>query len=248
MRKNQKKKIRIVFLTILVLCIVGSIWYVNDYYRSTPEVEEYFKKDGAVKITEIDEGLFLDGEGTEKAMIFYPGAKVEYTSYVPMLYRLAESGTDVFLVKMPCNLAIFGKNKAETILKEYQYDIWYLGGHSLGGAMAANYLAEHEKDNKISGLILLAAYPTKDLKTSNAKVLMLYGTNDGVLNREKVKEGRKYLPDDSVEIELTGGNHAKFGCYGKQKGDIVENADKEISAEEQWAKTVEVINQTMEVK
>lgn len=112
--------------------------------------------------------------------------------------------------------------------------------------MAADYLAGHKNDNKIKGLILLAAYPTKDLKESDAKVLMLYGTNDGVLNREKVKEGRKYLPKDYVEETLIGGNHAKFGCYGKQKGDVVEDADEEITKEQQWDETVEIINKTME--
>lgn len=65
-------------------------------------------------------------------------------------------------------------------------------------------------------------------------------------HREKVKEGRKYLPKDCVEETLIGGNHAKFGCYGKQKRDGVEDAAEEITKEQQWDETVEIINKTME--
>lgn len=65
-----------------------------------------------------DNIVFLDGSGTEHALIFYPGAKVEYTAYVPMFYTLAQQGVDCFVVKMPGNLAAFGMNKAEEIQKE----------------------------------------------------------------------------------------------------------------------------------
>ena len=46
----------------------------------------------------------------------------------------------------------------------YSYEKWYLSGHSLGGAMIANYAA---KDTSIAGLILLAAYLTKNLAQSH---------------------------------------------------------------------------------
>lgn len=38
---------------------------------------------------------------------------------------------------------------------------WYVGGHSLGGAMAASYAAKHT--DELDGLVLLAAYSTADL-------------------------------------------------------------------------------------
>ena len=85
--------------------------------------------------------VFLDGSGTNHALIFYPGAKVEYTAYVPLFYELAAQGLDCFVVKMPGNMAILGMNKAEDIMAEYDYESWYLSGHSLGGAMAANFAA-----------------------------------------------------------------------------------------------------------
>lgn len=194
----------------------------------------------SVLVTEMPDGLYLDGPGDETALIFYPGAKVEYTAYLPLLSELADQGIDCFLVKMPCNLAIFGQNKAKKIMDSYEYDHWYLSGHSLGGAMAASYASGHLES--LNGLVLLAAYPTKSLKSDSFSVLSLYGSEDGVLNMEKVEEGNSYMPTDYAEICIESGNHAQFGNYGEQKGD---HAAK-ISREEQQAQTVEAILNTME--
>ena len=194
----------------------------------------------SVSVMEMPEGLYLDGPGDETALIFYPGAKVEHTAYLPLLSELADQGIDCFLVKMPCNLAIFGQNKAKKIMDSYEYDHWYLSGHSLGGAMAASYASGHLES--LDGLVLLAAYPTKSLKLDSFSVLSLYGNEDGVLNTEKVEEGNSYMPADYAEICIEGGNHAQFGNYGEQKGDHA----SDISQEKQQAQTVETIMNMME--
>ena len=42
------------------------------------------------------------------------------------------------LVKMPCNLAVLDRNAADSIPERFsEVTDWYIGGHSLGGAMAA---------------------------------------------------------------------------------------------------------------
>ncbi len=281
-RKNKRKIVLIVIIAVLLVCLGGCVWYVNDYYRASPEVDEYFRESSGsggpadVTITEIDDGLFLDGPGTDAALIFYPGAKVEYTAYVPLMYRLAENGADVFLIKMPCNLAILGIDKADDIADEYEYEKWYLGGHSLGGAMAAVYAADQLEDGdlRLDGLVLMAAYPTKSLQSADMSVLTIYGSEDGVLNMEKIAEGRKLMPSVSAadgsteaaagteasaggtekasdkavravtETVIEGGNHAQFGCYGKQKGD----GRASISAEEQWNRTADAVLEMMGLK
>ena len=83
--------------------------------------------------------------------------------------------------------------------------------------MAASYAAKHAEE--FEGLVLLAAYSTEDLSDSGLKVLSLYGSEDGVLNREKYEEYRSNLPEDTVEYVIQGGNHAGFGSYGEQEGD-----------------------------
>ena len=233
-----KKRVIIPVISFLFIVIV-CIWYVNDYYKEE-NVQEYLQTKDSVLVTEMPDGLYLDGPGDETALIFYPGAKVEYTAYLPLLSELADQGIDCFLIKMPCNLAIFGQNKAKKIMDSYEYDHWYLSGHSLGGAMAASYASGHLES--LNGLVLLAAYPTKSLKSDSFSVLSLYGSEDGVLNMEKVEEGKAYMPVDYAEVCIEGGNHAQFGNYGEQKGDHAAG----ISREEQQVQTVEAILNMME--
>lgn len=234
-----KKRVIIPVISSLFIVIV-CIWYVNDYYHTDEDVQEYLQTKDSVLVTEMLNGLYLDGPGNETALIFYPGAKVEYTAYLPLLSNLADRGIDCFLIKMPCNLAFFGQNKAEKIMDSYEYDYWYLSGHSLGGAMAASYASGHLES--LDGLVLLAAYPTKSLKSDSFSVLSIYGSEDGVLNMEKVEEGKSQMPADYMEICIEGGNHAQFGNYGEQKGDHAAR----ISREEQQVQTVEAILNLME--
>lgn len=240
MKKIWNNKKIVLPLLAGVILLITALWYVNDYYHTDENVQEYLQKKDSVSVTEMSDGLYLDGPGDNAAMIFYPGAKVEYTAYLPLLSDLAEQGIDCFLIKMPCNLAFFGQNKAKKIMDSYEYDYWYLSGHSLGGAMAASYASGHLES--LNGLVLLAAYPTKSLKSDSFSVLSLYGSEDGVLNMEKMEEGKAYMPVDYAEVCIEGGNHAQFGNYGEQKGDHV----ADISREEQQAQTVEAILKMME--
>lgn len=96
---------------------------------------------------------------------------------------LAQKGILCVLVRMPFNLAVFDDNAADGIREMFpEITDWYIGGHSLGGSMAAAYLEKHPSDFK--GLLLLAAYSTADLSNENIRTLSIYGSNDGVLNRE----------------------------------------------------------------
>lgn len=235
---GKKKKIKIILILIGILAGVfagGFVWYVNDYYHSV-DVDKYLESSDTVQVKNIGGVWFFDGTATEQALIFYPGAKVEATAYAPLMYRLAEQGIDCFLVKMPCNLAIFGVHKADQLLEDNNsYSHWYLAGHSLGGAMAADYAAGNS--DKLDALILLAAYPTKDLSNTKLSVLSLYGSEDQVVNMQKIEQGRGYMPKSYEELCIQGGNHAQFGSYGIQKKD----GKAQITREEQIEKTVEMI-------
>ena len=242
-RMNRKKRILVLSIILLLLLTgLGAVAYINDYYRSVQGNEVYLENSENVEVKEIKEGLFFDSKGTEKALIFYPGGKVEYTAYAPIIRGLAEHGVDCFLVKMPCNLAVFGMDKAEAIMERYgSYKDWYMAGHSLGGAMAASYVSDNLED--FAGLVLLASYPTESLISEADEVqndfwvLSMYGTEDKVLNWDNYYEGREYMPKNTGEVALTGGNHAQFGNYGEQEGD----GTATITEEEQWEKTIDTI-------
>ena len=233
MTKRTKIIVAIMIAVIAAVGIATGI-YANDYYRAVG-VDEYITNSDTVTVSQIDEGYFFDGPGEDKALIFYPGAKVEETAYAPIMKALSEKGVDCFLIKMPLKLAIFGANKADNIRAKYKYDNYYLAGHSLGGAMAANYASEHLND--YSGLFLLAAYPTKDLTDAKFPVVFIYGDNDKVLNREKLEVGFTLVPSDYKKVEIAGGNHAQFGSYGTQNGD----GTATITPEQQWQITVNTI-------
>ena len=121
-------------------------------------------------------------------------------------------------VEMPFNLAVFDISAADGIQENYpEIKEWYIGGHSLGGSMAAAYLGDNIES--YDGLVLLGSYSTEDLKDSGLEVLSIYGSEDEVLNKEKYDECKSNLPQDFCERIIDGGCHAYFGMYGEQEGD-----------------------------
>lgn len=238
--KTRKPKRRIVLWILLafILILVGvSAAYVSDYYHAEPAVEEMLSKDipGVTVVRSKDRIDFIP-ETAKAGLVFYPGGKVEFTAYAPLLADLAKEGVLCVLVRMPLNLAMLNMKAAEKIPSEYPgIDTWILAGHSLGGVFAASYAAKHP--GEWDGLTLLAAYTTEDLSGSGIRVLSLYGSNDGVLNRESYAKNRKNLPADTHETVIEGGCHAYFGFYGAQKGDGMPS----ITREEQQAVTVREI-------
>lgn len=249
-QKNNAKKSSqlgvkiIIALAVLIAAGVGAMFiYTSDYYRSEVSKDDYVAY-SSFAIEEFSDGLFIDGDGNSDAVIFYPGGKVEYTAYLPLCTKLAAEGIDCFLVEMPFHLAVFGSNKAESIMKEYTYDNWYLAGHSLGGAMAANYVADNV--DEFAGLIMLAAYPTKALISEDLKVLSIYGNKDEVLNREKLEAGSEFVPEHYTEIGLGGANHAGFGNYGIQKSDGEATMERDKQQDTTVKYIVKMINTTYE--
>lgn len=164
---------------------------------------------------------------TDTAVIFYPGAKVEGAAYLPLLDQLRRTGLTCILVEMPFRMAIFDADAAGEVMAQFpEIDHWYVAGHSMGGAMASRFAADHP--DQVDGLILLGAYIYGDYPP--ADTLTVYGS----LNQSV--EAKIGYTENVVEIE--GGNHAQFGNYGAQKGDL----PAEISPEEQQAQTVEAVS------
>lgn len=239
MNKKIKNKLR--FLPIIAVILVGiafAVSYLLSYSKATTTARAALAGNEQVNVVS-EEGYYrfepTQNETPETGILFYPGGKVDEIAYAPLASRLAECGYSVFLVHMPFHLAVFDSNAAEDIM-EANPDLshWIIMGHSLGGAMAANYVSGHE--NEIEGLVLLAAYSTKDLSQSDIKVLSMYGSNDGVLNMKKYQSNKKNLPKDMTEYIIDGGNHAGYGYYGAQNGDNV----AEISQREQQEEVVDL--------
>jgi pimeloyl-ACP methyl ester carboxylesterase len=176
------------------------------------------------------------GSQPDTGLILYPGGRVDYRSYAPLAREIARQGYTVVIVPMPFNLAVFSAGRASDVMAAHpEVQRWAIGGHSLGGAMAANYAYNHP--DAVSGLALLAAYPAGNNSLADRKldVLSIYGTHDGAVS--KLEASKSLLPQGTEWVAVEGGNHAGFGWYGPQPGDGVAT----ISREEQQAQTTEAI-------
>ena len=232
--RKLRFKILVPIFAFVDAAVLAFFLYASVYYAADASAADAMQSDSVVAVEKTDTGWLFDGPADEKVLIFYPGAKVDETAYAPLLHRLAEEEMDVYLVKMPLHFAFLGINKAGEILENSDYGQYYIGGHSLGGAMAAEYAAEHESD--LAGIILFAAYPTKK---TNLDTFLIYGSEDGVLNMQRVKGASDLVSGRFQEIVIDGGNHALFGNYGEQKGD----GQAQISGEEQQEQVVRAVRE-----
>ena len=232
------KYLGVVLLTIALGLAIAFAVFVSLDYSADENALVNLQSDINVTVTRTDYGWYFDGPGEENALIFYQGAKVEATAYSALLHSLADKGLDVCLVEAPFKLSMFNILGAGEVISEYTYENWYIGGHSMGGAMAALYASYHPEE--ISGVILFAAFPTRELDDSMTEILLV-GSNDQVINWDKIEEGRQYAPSNYVEYVIEGGNHAQFGGYGEQSGD----GTATITQEEQIAESVDIIVRTL---
>lgn len=227
------KKIIIVAVVLFLIFFFGGFYvYSQFYYHAETTATDYLNGTDDVNVSKVSNGLFLDGYGNDSAIIFYPGAKVEYTSYLPLFINLASQGVDCYLVEMPFNLAFLGRNSADAIIENSSYNHYFMAGHSLGGAMAGGYV--NGTDNNITGLIYLSGHMPNEL---HVPVLSIRGSNDGIINLTGYMEAKSMVKANFTEVVIDGGNHAQFGYYGFQSGD----GNATISAESQQNQTADAI-------
>ncbi len=235
--KRAMKLISKILLSAAVsisLIAVAFLVYLEVYYHADAEAEEFLKSANGVKVSESEDAYCFDGPGDDIAIVFWPGAKVEEKAYAPLMFRLAEQGTDCYLLKLPFRMAIFAPNAADDIIDEHHYDHWYTMGHSLGGIVASEYNAGNT--GTTDGSIMLASHPTTPIPNSES-LLSIYGTNDGCLSRQEYRQARGFWPERRSELIVEGGNHAGFAYYGPQKGD----GEAGITPYEQQSRTIHAI-------
>lgn len=154
----------------------------------------------------------------DTALIFYPGGRVPAAAYAPAAAAIAAQGFPVFVVSMPLNLAVFGKERAAAVQAAHPQVVrWVIGGHSLGGSMAAQYAAEHA--GAVAGLVLWASYSPADLSQQNLQAVSIYGELERGARSFTSSAARALLPPGARFVALAGGNHEQFGYYTGQLAD-----------------------------
>lgn len=242
-RRTWPKRVAIGLLIALVLCVAGFGIYASDYYHAGGQAEALVAAGvdaSGEAIAKSDSAIAVGNSASEYGIVLYPGAKVAPEAYVPLAAKLADRGIYCVIAKMPFNFAFFGINAADGVMANApQVRHWWLAGHSLGGAMGAQYAAGNA--SKLEGIALLGAYSASDLSATGLKALVIYGQNDGVLNRDKLVSCAGNLPNGSQTLVIDGGNHAGYADYGPQDGD----GEATITADQQQEQVANAIAAAM---
>ena len=223
---NIKKIIKYTFIGFVSIIIIGVlgmlVWSKTGTYPARMVALSALESTDRVTITQDKWIVFTPVKETETGLIFYPGGLVEPTAYAPILHIIAEKGVFTVITPMPLNLAIFNTGAANAVIDAYpQISTWILAGHSLGGASAAIF-AENNP-TRIDAIALWDSYPadSADLSDNTISVISIFGTTNYFPNTENFNDKKHLLPADTIFIGIEGANHAQFGDYGPQKGDVV---------------------------
>ncbi len=233
MKRINWKLVLAVLAVIVVSSVLAFVFWANDALPASDVALQAMQSDEQVQVSEENGWVTFspaDDVPPEVGFIFYPGGRVDYRAYSPVLRMIAEQGYFVALVPVPLNLAFFDINVAERVQAQYpEINHWVVAGHSLGGVAASVYAKDHVTE--LDGVLFFASYPADDsLKNTDLNVFSIYGTRD-MAGMDKFDETKSLLPDDTQYVVIDGGNHAQFGSYGFQPGDN----EATISPEEQWA-------------
>jgi predicted esterase len=221
---------------ILVLAVGGFVFWAQDSMGPGEQALLALEAGGDVTVSVGEDAIIFQPKDVEPdtALVFYPGGKVDYRSYARPLRQVASRGFLVISVRAPLNLMVFAPDKVEDYFLQYpNIKHWAVGGHSLGGAMAAQYAGNHPE--KVEGLVFWASYPAEsnDLSDSGLRALSVYGTLD-MAGVEPFEDSRAIMPEGTTWVIIENGNHSQFGDYGLQPGDT----ERAVHAVRQQALTV----------
>lgn len=215
------KKSRMVkwLLLIFAIVIIGAMFFGLQWatYARPPLPEAIEALDGDDRVTVSQEPwlTFSPTQATPATgFIFYPGGRIDPRGYAHLMSAIAEQGYLAVLPEMPLNMAVFRSNAADEIIAAYpNIERWVIGGHSVGGTMAAQYTDEHPE--AIAGLAIWASYPADntDVSDLDIPVVSIYGSRELRVNDSSIAERKHLLPADTHYLRIEGGDHHQFGSY-----------------------------------
>ena len=239
---NIRKIIKYTLIGIVSIILIGVlgllVWSITGTYPARTVALSALESTDRVTITQDRWIVFEPDTETDTGLIFYPGGLVEPAAYAPILHRIAEEGVLVIITPMPLNLAILNTGAAEAVIEAYpEISTWILAGHSLGGA-AAGIFAENNPE-RIEAIALWDSYPpdSADLSDNSLAAISIFGTTDNVPNTDNFNDKKHLLPAEAIFVAVEGANHAQFGDYGPQKGDVVAS----LSLAEQHERVAEIM-------
>lgn len=232
--RRALKRLVVWLVALLVVAVAVLVGYAGTPLQADDGRVGAVQDDPAVDLVERDGGHVLrdaDAGGERVALVFYPGARVEPEAYLPTLAPLVErTDVRVYVPRMPLGFAVLDPWRADRVDLGDDVTATYVGGHSLGGAMACRYAAD--RPDAVDGLVLLSSYCVDDVSDTDLDVLVVNGDRDAVVDRERLADSRTLVPDDARFVDLAGFNHSSFGAYHGQPGDdpaTVDDAEAETT-------------------
>ena len=232
---GSKRGLILIILGLLIVGVISFSYYVSDYYHADNKALGALSSTENYNVINTDDSITFTPTANKSStgVILYPGAKVQAESYSGLASELAKYGYTTIIVKMPFNLAFFGVNRADEVISQHgEINTWVMGGHSLGGVFASDYAVNNQ--NKIRGVIYLAAYPSKNASNASFEALSIRGSLDGLTTSEDISKNLNKYPENTTFVTIDGGNHYNFGDYGEQAGDN----NSTITKEEQQSITI----------
>ena len=216
-------------LALVVFLLAGFLWWTAQVMPPMPQALAAMQSDDDVTVKSSPWLVFRPATGMPRAgLVLYPGAQVDPRAYAPPARAIAAAGYLGVVVPMPVHLPVLAPARASAVQDAFPgVQRWAVGGHSLGGAMAARHAAR--TPSRVHGLLLWAAYPSgrDDLSTADLVATSIFATRDGLVSRAEIEGSRAQLPATTHWIEIVGGNHAQFGWYGPQARDLPATISRE---------------------
>ena len=196
-------------------------------YPANEDALESLESNFFMQVTETDLFIRFDNQFIPGSvgLIIQPGGEVDPRAYARIARKIAGPGYRVIIDKTPSELVVAGviPNRIPVIqASNPDVQTWALAGHSLGGVIAAQYIADNPLDTSIKGLALWAAFPNPDFPIAyrtDLAVASIYGENDCLVTPATILSLSWTLPANASFVELAGANHAQWGDYGDQVGD-----------------------------
>jgi len=240
---SKRRKLLLASSASLVVILIGFVVWAETPLGPMPEALDALQSDSYVQVSSGRWLVFMPtGKQPKVGFIIYPGGRVDARSYAPVAHSIAAYGFLVVITPMPLNLAVFAPDSALDVISAFDnITSWAIGGHSLGGTMAAQFAKNHPL--QLRGLVLWASYPDSrsDLSKSDLKVVSISATRDGLVTPDKIASSRALLPSTTKWFAIIGGDHAQFGWYGSQPGDNPADISREAQQQQMVEATLDLL-------
>jgi pimeloyl-ACP methyl ester carboxylesterase len=256
-RRGRLRTILQATLALLLAAVLGFSVYASMPMTAEASPLQVVRTNPAITLVDTADGVVLSPAGSATAngagaaaangsvhprtgLVFFAGARVDPAAYAAKLSGLAEAGVTVVIARPVFGFAILEWRSIDTFTDLAPgVDTWFVGGHSLGGVRACQYLADDEVSASntsetnggqvdfavLHGLVLVGSYCAADVSNSDLPALSIAGSHDGLSTPQKIEDAAALLATSTEFVEIAGANHASFGDYGVQPGDGTATAD-----------------------